>query len=585
MNLTIPKLRHLWQNRSTIQKDDSLSHSQKRVAEILEIAAEWEAQRQVTAALTVDQSAEDARIPKDGDEGGWAAVMRDQLKFYLEREHLKGHTAHIDQVSRMLHVARRKAEYRVASQAPAKQQHETRSTGCERQAPNPESYLASYNHPFQVIQFYLGCREQQCPQPADEELPTSRFPYKFLWMVANRRQHLPIFSLQCFQNLQGILHELQPDQKWNDVLSGRWNLSLSDFAARWPLASEKLCREITGHDYGNLPDDKTRQELQKFVFLMSLHSTTTKNAYDMLQTGNQALILYGPPGTGKTFQAKKTVRQMLRMQDASKEAFEALQLGARDEVPDHENGCWELVQFHPSYSYQDFMGGILPSLDQKEGKLSYTLEEGVFMRFCKAAEKSEKPFVLIIDEINRADLSSVFGELMYALEYRSEGVQVPHFGRFKIPDNVFIIGTMNTTDKSLTSFDLALRRRFTFLKLPPDLECLMDWGTAKEGFSEQDMTCLIDRAKKLNEFLSDNRQGLSLAADYAIGQAYFMKVKDFCPMDDGRSLTPFALEQLWEYHLEPLIEEYLGADAANQNATIGKQRAEFTKTIPSSKAL
>lgn len=581
MNLSIPKLRHLWQNRSILQHDETLIDSRRRVTEILAIAAEWEAERSITAALNVGQSAEDADIPKGSNEGGWAAVKRDQLKFYQSHDQLKDHTAHVEQVSQMLHVSRECAEYCVSSIAPAEKPHETLATKGANVAPNPASHLASHNHPFEVIQFYLACDGLKTPTSSPIALPTSRFPYKFLWMVANRSRCLPVFSLQSMQSLSGTLHELKPDQRWSEILSGRWNLSLKDFADRWPDASNALCRAITDHDYGSLPDDQTRQQFQQFVFLVSLHSTTTKNAFDMLRTGNQALILYGPPGTGKTFQAMKVARQMFGMHEDLEEDLEALQFGKKPDLAAGGKGCWELVQFHASYSYQDFMGGILPSLDPEDGRLSYKLNEGTFMSFCKVAgAHRKKPFVFIIDEINRADLSAVFGELMYALEYRDKEVQVTHFGGFKIPENVFIIGTMNTTDKSLTSFDLALRRRFTFFKLPPDLECLMDWGT-RQDFCPEQMKHLIDRAKKLNAYLTDTHEGLSLAADYAVGQAYFMKVKDFCPPDEGRrNLTAFALEQLWNYHLEPLIEEYLGADAANRQSSLQTQRQEFIKPVP-----
>ena len=113
--------------------------------------------------------------------------------------------------------------------------------------------------------------------------------------------------------------------------------------------------------------------------------------------------------------------------------------------------------------------GILSGLkcqvrSTSDGELGYVMKKGIFTRFCDAASlNKDKPFVLIIDEINRADLSSVFGELMYAIEYRNEEVSIPHFPRFSIPKNVYIIGTMNSTDKSLVVFDLALRRRFSFL--------------------------------------------------------------------------------------------------------------------------
>jgi 5-methylcytosine-specific restriction protein B len=186
--------------------------------------------------------------------------------------------------------------------------------------------------------------------------------------------------------------------------------------------------------------------------------------------------------------------------------------------------------------------------------------------------------VLIIDEINRADLSSVFGELMYGLEYRDQPVSTIHFGQFSIPKNVYIVGTMNTTDKSLVTFDLALRRRFLFMKLGPDLNALHSWNAGDGApFPEQELNSFISRAESLNRALVAP-DGLGLPEDYAIGQAYFMKIRDFCPAEDGdtRHISEFACERLWDYHLEPLIEEYLGAETKAFRPQIADLRKQFT---------
>ena len=204
-------------------------------------------------------------------------------------------------------------------------------------------------------------------------------------------------------------------------------------------------------------------------------------------------------------------------------------------------------------------------------------------RFCDCAKQSmaeskgdAPPFVFIIDEINRADLSSVFGELLYSLEYRDESINIPYFGEFLIPSNVYIIGTMNNVDKSLVTFDLALRRRFSFLKLLPDMNVLREWNDnseeQKEKIHPEELEKYIERCRNLNENLcaqtDANNEGLGLKKDYQIGHAYFMKIADFCVLEEKNPegddpdanlrITQYALERLWDYHIEPLLEEYLG---------------------------
>ncbi|MGL4498227.1 MAG: McrB family protein, partial [Planktothrix sp.] len=161
-------------------------------------------------------------------------------------------------------------------------------------------------------------------------------------------------------------------------------------------------------------------------------------------------ILQGPPGTGKTYVAKQLGKHLI---------------GGGD-------GFMELVQFHPAYCYEDFIQGIRPQANE-HGQLDYPVVPGRFLEFCKKAESCEDTCVLIIDEINRANLSSVFGELMYLLEYRDEKIPLAGSNElFGIPENVRIIGTMNTADRSIALVDHALRRRFAFIELRPNYEIL-----------------------------------------------------------------------------------------------------------------
>src|SRR5262249_17867837 len=142
------------------------------------------------------------------------------------------------------------------------------------------------------------------------------------------------------------------------------------------------------------------------------------------------------------------------------------------------DGHVDLVQFHPAYAYEDFIQGLRPR-PRKDGSLEFILEPGRFRDFCQQAGGRTGTSVLIIDEINRANLPQVFGELMYLLEYRDREIPLSGGGRLRIPPRVRIIGTMNTADRSIALVDHALRRRFAFLRLEPKLEVLERFHAAR----------------------------------------------------------------------------------------------------------
>lgn len=199
-------------------------------------------------------------------------------------------------------------------------------------------------------------------------------------------------------------------------------------------------------------------------------------------------IIYGPPGTGKTFVAERLARHLV---------------GGGD-------GVLSLVQFHPAYAYEDFIQGIRPQT-RAGGGLDYPLVPGRFLDFCEKAAARTSTSVLIIDEINRANLSRVFGELMYLLEYRDREVPLAGGGAFQIPSGVRLIGTMNTADRSVALVDHALRRRFAFLHLGPNFEALRQYhartGTSVEG--------LVETLQRLNDAIADPH--------YAVGTSFFMR--------------------------------------------------------------
>jgi 5-methylcytosine-specific restriction protein B len=223
-------------------------------------------------------------------------------------------------------------------------------------------------------------------------------------------------------------------------------------------------------------------------------------------------IFYGPPGTGKTYLAERIAKHLVG----------------------GGSGFIELIQFHPEVAYEDFIQGIRPQ-ENDNGELRYPLVPGRFHEFCEKASQTEDICVLIIDEINRANLSRVFGELMYLLEYRDKAINLAAGERFMIPSNVRIIGTMNTADRSIALVDHALRRRFAFLSLYPDYDLLRKYHQKVEsGFNPEN---LIKVLEKLNKQIGDRH--------YFIGPSYFLR-------EDIRD----HLKDIWQMEIEPYLEEF-----------------------------
>lgn len=221
-------------------------------------------------------------------------------------------------------------------------------------------------------------------------------------------------------------------------------------------------------------------------------------------------VLYGPPGTGKTFVAQRLARHLIG----------------------GGVGFVELVQFHPAYTYEDFIQGIRPQ-SQSDSSLAYPLVPGRFLDFCARAKAITDPCVLIVDEINRANLARVFGELMYLLEYRDQSLPLAGGGQLSIPPNVRMIGTMNTADRSIALVDHALRRRFAFLPLHPNYEVLQQ---AQSQFAF-DASRLVAVLTEINREIGD--------PNYAIGISFFMRPR-----------LAQELEDIWKMEIEPYLEEY-----------------------------
>lgn len=175
------------------------------------------------------------------------------------------------------------------------------------------------------------------------------------------------------------------------------------------------------------------------------------------------IILYGPPGTSKTYSAQKIAKSITENNPGI----------SKDNDKDIAIPYIQIIQFHPSYNYDDFIRGITVKTIEKQ--IVYETQDKIFGKTAKAAAKDNKnKYVLIIDEINRAPLASVLGELIYGLEYRKKSIFTPYevdgTNELKIPENLYIIGTMNTADRSIGTIDYAVRRRFAFLPVYPERE-------------------------------------------------------------------------------------------------------------------
>ncbi|CAN5583922.1 hypothetical protein BH23CHL2_BH23CHL2_23500 [soil metagenome] len=280
--------------------------------------------------------------------------------------------------------------------------------------------------------------------------------------------------------------------------------------------------------------DSRLEELARELLIDSVHIEEILS----LLADKRQLIFYGPPGTGKTYLAKELAK------------FFAMNPKDRE-----ENGKVKIVQFHPSYAYEDFIEGYRPR--QGADGVGFELVEGPLREIARVADSQpEVKHVLIIDEINRGNVAKVLGELYFLLEYRDEAISLQYSNDdFKLPKNLWIIGTMNTADRSIALIDAALRRRFYFVPFFPDeppIEGLLQRWLERE---QPEMLWVADVVDQANRLLGD-RHG-------AIGPSYFMK-------DD---LDEQWVARIWKHAVMPyLAEQFFGEEERLDEFSLDKLR-------------
>lgn len=293
------------------------------------------------------------------------------------------------------------------------------------------------------------------------------------------------------------------------------------------------------------------------------------------------MILHGAPGTGKTYSVENTIKnrlEFLQGQNSQKQ--------------------FKLVQFHPSYSYEDFIDGIKPEGISENGNMKFKLVNGEFKKMCiEAAEElklnssNPKSFYFIADEVNRAELSRVFGELLLCLEedkrlryvngkwhgtkvktqnanlWQDEHAVIIEDGEryFGVPENLYFIGTMNDIDRSVDSFDMALRRRFFWKHYRCDYDVIREHFRIAKGNYPDKLDGYIYICKKLNEKIT-SKKDLNLGDSYELGHSYFMKIN---------AINNTQIKKLWDSHIAPLLKEYLRAELSQND--IDKKLEELQK--------
>jgi hypothetical protein len=305
---------------------------------------------------------------------------------------------------------------------------------------------------------------------------------------------------------------------------------------------------------------------------INFYDLKIKELWDETVLPAKNVIYYGAPGTGKTYNLVNLIKAKTQNND----------------------DYYEIVQFHPNYTYEDFIDGVKP-VGFENGNLKLQLVDGIFKKMCQKAfkelaeaneenktknekeKKKAKNFYLLIDEINRANLSAVFGEILSCIEedkrlrfeegklkglrlktsnsnlWKDKNAVVIEKGKrlFGVPENLYILATMNDIDRSIDSFDLALRRRFKWIRKTIDYDVITE-TLLEKGIDDNELENYIDSIKSLNKYISKT---LGLGESYELGHSYFMNVN----VRSGK-ISKSEKERIFNQEIEPLLREYLRSE-------------------------
>ena len=309
------------------------------------------------------------------------------------------------------------------------------------------------------------------------------------------------------------------------------------------LDTEKLNLEnLKKHGLNSVQNkQEIKDKLLEYILKVDKEEQTNKESLKMtMQPLNQ--ILYGPPGTGKTYNTIKKAIEIIEGKIDSSEDMDELKKRFDNYI---ENGQIKFITFHQSYSYEEFVEGLKAESDENNN-IKYEIKDGVFKDICEKAKNIKiefKNYVLIIDEINRGNISKIFGELITLIEPSKRigakdaiAVELPYSkNKFGVPSNLYIIGTMNSADRSIALMDVALRRRFDFIEMMPDYSLLKDIK-----IYDIEIAKMIKAINERIECLYDR--------DHMIGHAYFLGIKSIEELSDvfRNRIIPLLCEYFYD---------------------------------------
>lgn len=365
-------------------------------------------------------------------------------------------------------------------------------------------------------------------------------------LTSEERENFPIRKIKGGIITGIYLSEESFREKFGDAIFERECLKYQNrfYIRHWGVFSAILLAQTCLKLFGK-KGDKFVVTYQKTNKAENQKKRNYNNLFSEKLVQSRNIIFHGAPGTGKTFLAKQIAADIISNGEVSD--IKELDKSSQEQ--------FEFVQFHPSYDYTDFVEGLRPVVSENK-TVGFELQDGIFKAFVEKARreyeknsKDPKPYVFVIDEINRGEISKIFGELFFAIDpgYRgpdgSISTQYANLHenpaeKFYIPKNVYIIGTMNDIDRSVDSFDFAMRRRFRFIEIKAEDTAASMLKSLPKGKADEAM----QRMKALNQVIAEIED---LGKNYQIGAAYFKKIADL------------NFDQLWTDYLAPLLSDYL----------------------------